>query len=96
MAQEGKVKFPVIQHKEFMEMLVDEMDLDQRSVNVLKRSGSFTIQDVLKNLNLIQDMKGCGTKTVSRIMYKICSCYYSQLTETEKKKYLMEIIKLNI
>lgn len=95
-AQEGKVKFPVIQNKEFMEMHIDEMDLDQRSINVLKRSGVFTIKDIIKNLNLIQNVKGCGNKTVSRIMYKICSCYYSELTETEKNKYLMEIIKLNI
>lgn len=94
-SKEGKVKFPVMTKREFLETPIETLELDARSNNALKRTKINTIKDLLNNLNEIPHIRGCGTKSVSRIMYRICTYYYGNLSEQERMSYLKEIIQLN-
>jgi DNA-directed RNA polymerase alpha subunit len=94
-AKEGKVRFPVIESKEFLQTSVDALDLDARSSNSLKRTKIYTVEDILMNKNELHKIRGCGSKSISRIMYGICVYHYLHLAEQEKKTYLEELIKLN-
>ena len=94
----GMVKFPVTENKTFLETPIEELCFDVRSYNVLKRydKGSIkTVKDIIANLSTLHKSRGCGTKTMSRIMYQICQYNYSQLSPKEKEKYLNKIIELN-
>ncbi len=94
-ANNGNVKFPIIERKSFLETDILSLELDTRSSNALKRNNINTVKDVFDNLNEIPKFRGCGVKSVNRILYGICSAYYEKLNPEEKKKYLMEIVKLN-
>lgn len=94
-ANNGNVKFPVIERKSFLEADILSLNLDTRSENALKRNGYNTVQEVFNNLDKLPEMKGCGAKSVNRILYGICSAYYGKLNPEEKEKYLMEIVELN-
>lgn len=94
-AENGNVKFPIIEKKSFLETDIFTLDLDTRSSNSLKRNGFNTIQEVLDNLDKLPRMRGCGAKSVNRILYGICSAYYGKLNPEEKEKYLLKIVELN-
>ena len=94
-AHNGNVKFPIIEKKSFLETDVTFLDLDTRSSNGLKRNGFHTVQDVLNNLSSLYKMRGCGTKSVNRILYGICSSYYRTLDAEQKLAYLNKLVKLN-
>ena len=91
----GNVKFPIIERRSFLEKDILSMNLDARSENALKRNGFNTVDEVLGDLDNLPKMKGCGAKSVNRILYGICSTYYGNLNPEEKTKYLMEIVELN-
>ena len=91
----GNVKFPIIEDTNFLNTSIDELDLDTRSSNALHRAKYKTIQSVLDNLDKFHMLRGCGSKSKNKILYKICYYYYSGLTEAKKKEYLMKIIELN-
>lgn len=94
-AYKGNVKFPIKETKVLLSTSIDDLDLDTRSCNALHRVGFETVQEVLNNLEKIHNIRNCGSKSINRILYKICCYYYNTLSESEKKKYLMQIIKLN-
>ena len=94
-AKEGRVKFPVIKRKEFLQASVDSLELDMRSSNALQRHQIYTVEDLLNKANELHRIRGCGSKSISRIMYRICAYYYESLQKQEKEQYLKEIIKLN-
>lgn len=91
----GNVKFPVMETEIFLNTSIEELELDNRSYNTLKRANCNIVREVLLNLNTLSHIKGCGTKTMSRIMYQICAYYYSQLTEKGKQNYLDKLVKIN-
>ena len=91
----GNVKFPVMKTPLLLETSVDDLDLDTRSCHALHRAGMKTIRDVINNANTLHSIKNCGAKSVNRIMYKICTYYYSLLNEKEKAKYLYRLVELN-
>lgn len=92
---QGNVRFPITENKEFLGTYIEDIDLDGRSYNALKRGGFHTIEDIISNLEQLSRIKNCGTKSINRIMYKICVYYYEGLTEEGKAKYLSKIIELN-
>lgn len=94
-AYNGNVKFPIKETQTLLNTSIDELDLDTRSCNALHRGQYETVRDVLNNLDKIHNLRNCGSKSVNRILYKICCCYYNTLSESEKMKYLMKIVKLN-
>lgn len=94
-ANNGNVKFPIIEKKSFLETDIFSLDLDTRSSNGLKRNGFHTVQDVMDNLDKLYKMRGCGSKSVNRILYGICSSYYRTLDAEGKLTYLNKVVKLN-
>jgi len=94
-AKNGNVKFPVCYTETFLNQSVGNLDLDARSSNVLDRGNIYTIGDIIENVDAIRKVKGCGTRTVNRILYQVCVLYYKQLDGNKKDAYLKEIIKLN-
>ena len=94
-AENGNVKFPIIERKSFLETDIFSLDLDTRSSNALKRNKLNTVKDVFDNLNAIPKFRGCGAKSINRILYGICSAYYEKLNPEEKEKYLLKIVELN-
>lgn len=93
--QNGNVKFPIIEKREFLETHIDMLDLDMRSSNVLMRNKIHNVQGILNNIKILPQLKGCGIKTTNRILYKICAYYYATLSEKDKKTYLEKIKTLN-
>ena len=94
-SKEGRVKFPIMNRKEFLETPIEILELDARSNNALKKTNINTIKDLLNNLNELPRIRGCGTKSISRIMHRICTYYYGSLREQERMSYLKKIIQLN-
>lgn len=94
-AHNGDVKFPIIEKKSFLETHILDLDLDTRSINALANNGITNVKGVLDNLSEIPHFKGCGAKSVNRILYGICSTYYGKLNPEQKKAYLLKIVELN-
>lgn len=94
-ADNGNVKFPVTERQSFLQTSIDNLDLDVRSSNALHRAGCKTVEDVINKANHLHRIRSCGSKSINRIMYGIAATYYNQLTETEKNKYLIQLVELN-
>lgn len=91
----GNIKFPVTDRQSFLQTHIDNLDLDVRSNNALHRAGCETVEDVINKVDDLHKIRNCGAKSISKIMYGISKCYYSQLTEIEKEKYLVKLVELN-
>ena len=92
-ASNGNVKFPIIENQVFLQTPIENLDLDTRSFNSLKRAKIDDIQGILENLDNIHKFKGCGVKSANRILYKICATYYEFVDD--KESYLNQIKELN-
>ena len=94
-ASDGNVRFPIIEKSSFMEKSIDELDLNVRAYNALRRNGIKTVSEILDNIDTLPKIRGCGRKTVNDILYKVCCNYYSTLDKKGRESYLQKIEELN-
>ena len=76
---------------------IDEIDFSPRANNSLKRSGIFTIGEVV---DLIADdgllrIRNLGKKTQNEIQTRILVFGYDKLTENEKRRFFYDVIDRN-
>lgn len=76
---------------------IEEMDLTVRSYNALKRSGVFTINDLIDVINdkKINKIHNLGRKSIIEIYSKLLQFGYDGLSEEERKKFLNSLTALN-
>lgn len=90
------IKFPIRETANFLQVPITNLDLDNRSLNALSRNGILTVKDLLNNHARLIGLRNFGRKSFNRTMYALCAYQYSQLSETEKQKYLIRLIELNL
>ena len=94
----GTVRYPINETETLREMPVDVLSLDTRCSNGLKRNHIHTIGDLLDSIEngSIKEIHSLGRKSVSKIMYELCTYQYNSLnTKGKKDKFLVRIIELN-
>lgn len=94
-AVKGEVAYPFIEKESIRNTPVSVLNLDTRSSNAFKRNKINTIGELLDIVPKLNELRGLGAKSKSRIMYELCAFTYSSLDEKRKKEYLEKIIKLN-
>jgi DNA-directed RNA polymerase alpha subunit len=94
-SKNGDVTFLVTENETFLNTPISELELDTRSQNALYRFGVCTVKDILENLTEIPKIRGCGTKSFNRILYKICVYNYARMTPEEKVYYLKRLREFN-
>ena len=65
----------------FSEISIDELELDQRAVNALKRNKVFNIGEAL-DIDLMET-RNCGVVTVKRIKNSILNYVIPNMTDME-------------
>ena len=76
---------------------IDDIEFSVRANNSLKRSGLFTIGDIIDAVaqDRIMNIKNLGTKTRNEIKTRLLVLGYENSTVTEKKNFLMDVIERN-
>lgn len=76
---------------------IDELGFSARANNSLKRSGTFTVGDVIELISNggMSSIRNLGKKTENEIKTRILAFGYSQLTEREKINFFNKLIELN-
>lgn len=91
----AKVSIPFSQRA--CETSVDDIDFSQRASNSLKRSGVFTVGEII---DLIADdgllqIRNLGKKTENEIKLRILLFGYERLSENEKKRFFLDAVSKN-
>ena len=76
---------------------IEEIEFSVRAINSLKRSGMFTIGDVIDAVaqDKIMQIKNLGTKTRNEIKTRLLVLGYENSTVTEKKQFLIDVLDRN-
>ena len=76
---------------------IEEIEFSVRAINSLKRSGMFTIGDVIDAVaqDKIMQIKNLGTKTRNEIKTRLLVLGYENSTATEKKQFLIDVLDRN-
>lgn len=76
---------------------IEELLFSVRSHNALKRSGLFTVGQVIDSMNdeSLLKIRNLGVKSAMEIQTKILLHGYEQLTDKEKMQFFMDIIDKN-
>ena len=76
---------------------IEDLLFSVRSHNALKRSGLFTVGQVIDALNdeSLLKIRNLGVKSAMEIQTKILQHGYDQLTDSEKKTFFIDIINKN-
>lgn len=80
------------------EKKIEEIEFSVRAINSLKRSGLFTIGDVIDAVaqDKIMQIKNLGTKTRNEIKTRLLVLGYENSTVTEKKHFWLDAIERNV
>ena len=78
-------------------MPIDSVDFSARAINGLKRAGIFTVGDIIDSISeqTLAGVKNLGQKTISEIKTKVLDLGYNDLTEREKKEFLLDVLERN-
>ena len=76
---------------------IEEIEFSVRAINSLKRTGVFTIGEVIDAIaqDKIMQIKNLGTKTRNEIKTRLLVLGYENSTVTEKKQFLMDVLERN-
>ena len=79
------------------EIEIDTLDFSVRAINSLKRSGLFTLGEVIDAVanNALTQIRNLGKRTENEIKTKIMVFGYEQLTLAEKTQFFYNIIEKN-
>ena len=76
---------------------IEEIEFSVRAINSLKRTGVFTIGEVIDAIaqDKIMQIKNLGTKTRNEIKTRLLVLGYENSTITEKKQFLLDVLERN-
>ena len=94
-AVNGEVTYPFLEKESIRSVSVENLNLDTRSSNALKRNHIKTIGELLDRVEELKDIRGLGAKSKGNIMYNLCAFQYNQLNAEKKIKYLLKIVEMN-
>ena len=91
------IKIRVPFSKKSCDMSIDDICFSPRANNSLKRSGIFTVGEII---NLIEDdelirIRNLGKKTQNEIKTRILAFGYDNLNLTEKKRFFYDLLESN-
>ena len=89
------MEFPVSISKEFGERPIDDLFLETRSSNVLKRNKVHSMKDLTENWDRIHKMKNCGVTSIKEIKNHFMQVWYESLTADERVEFWEEFIEAN-
>ena len=77
---------------------IEEIEFSVRAINSLKRTGVFTIGEVIDAIaqDKIMQIKNLGAKTRNEIKTRLLVLGYENSTEAEKKQFLLDVIDRNL
>ena len=80
------------------EKKIEEIEFSVRAINSLKRSGLFTIGDVIDAVaqNKIMQIKNLGIKTRNEIKTRLLVLGYENSNVIEKKHFWLDAIERNV
>lgn len=76
---------------------IEEIQFSARAANSMKRSGIFTIGDIIDSLQdeRLLKVRNLGHKTYCEIQTKILVYGYERLNEREKLAFFRDVVRLN-
>lgn len=79
------------------ETSIDSIDFSARAVNAMKRSGIFTVGDVIDRIanGELPRIRNLGKKTENEIKTRIMVFGYERLTENERKRFFYDVVDKN-
>ncbi len=79
------------------EISIDSLDFSARAMNAMKRSGIFTLGEVIDAVasGALLQIRNLGKKTENEIKTKIMAFSYEQLTLAEKQQFFLTVIEKN-
>lgn len=88
----NSVKFPVFKNSEAIKTSVTELNIESYKKRILLRKNLPTIGDIIKYQFYIKDEL---KMPIDNLLTHACCCYYSKLSEDEKKEFLEELARIN-
>ena len=89
------LQFPLTFGSAFAKTSVREMELSERSKNILCRNGIQTMQDLMNNFEKIPKFRNCGKTSAKEIKNKFLQRWYETLEDSEVSKFWEEFIIVN-
>ena len=83
----GKLRFSFRYLNRIMQDSVKELELKQRTENVLIRNGIMTVGDLFKNLSKVKNLRGGGEVTAKNVNTMFMSYYYDSLNDAERNEF---------
>lgn len=76
---------------------LEAIDFSKRAINSLKRSGIFTVREVVDCIskNELLKIRNLGEKTLCEIQTRILVYGYDLLSEREKKQFFLDMLEKN-
>lgn len=90
------VKKPVVWYyvfltKKFTDKMITELDLEQRSLNSLRRAGIMTVGDLLRSIDGPEDLRrnrGCGNSCIGDVTARLFACQFENLGTKDRLRFL--------
>lgn len=76
---------------------IENLELSVRSLNALRRAGIKTVRELIDGLNegRIKSIRNLGAKSFREIQTRILVYGFEQLTEKEKRDFILNLIESN-
>ena len=95
-ANNGNIRF-VFRYGNRLKGTIDNMGLNERAYNCLRRNGIFNIEGISENWNSLGKLNGMGKKSVKEIKNRYLEYYYGLLNnEEERKQFWRDTLKATI
>ena len=104
MEMKGTFHFQVMFSEEQMREDVAVMDLSQRAINCLRRSGINTVGQLVKSFHTkegetskkqLRKLRNLGQNTADDILIKLFFHQFTVLSENRRKSYMDKILEMN-
>jgi DNA-directed RNA polymerase alpha subunit len=89
----GTIRFIMRYRSRIDDKAIGELNLKQRSENVLLRGGIKTIGAIFNNKERLAGLRGSGKVTVKNVLTAAMSYYYDQLNAEERKEFWRDTVE---
>lgn len=89
----GTIRFIMRYRSRIDDASIGELNLKQRSENVLLRGGIKTIGAIFNNKERLAGLRGSGKITVKDVLTAAMSYYYDQLDDEERKQFWRDTVE---
>ena len=90
------MRVPIMMTDEFKETPVFILEkYGGKTYNIVRRAGCETMEDVVKNMNIIRQKKGYGAKTEKALTNAIVDVMISTLTDKQRVEWFLQLVEKN-